>query len=243
MNSYGNFAALYDPLMADVDYDGWANYIAGFLPQRSLRIVDCACGTGEISLRFGKMGHIVTGVDISEDMLRIAAEKARKAALKMPFICQDMRKLALHRPVDAVVCACDGVNYLDSLEGVYEFFRAAYNALKPDGMLLFDISSRYKLENVLGMNTFAEDDGERAYIWKNCYDEESCLISMDLSFFEKQGELYRRFTENHIQRAHSEGELLDLLDRAGFEAQSYHAYTTEPVREDSERIQFVGRKR
>ncbi|MBR2328440.1 MAG: class I SAM-dependent methyltransferase, partial [Clostridia bacterium] len=150
---YGKFAGLYDPLMKDVDYDRWAEYIASFLPEGSLRIADCACGTGEMTLRLAKLGHILTGVDISEDMLRVASEKARKAALKIPFICQDMAKLTLHRPQDAIVCACDGVNYLDSIEDAAEFFAAAYNALKPKGMLLFDISSKYKLERVLDCNT------------------------------------------------------------------------------------------
>ena len=240
---YGNFAGLYDPLMKDVDYDRWAEYIASFLPEGSLRIADCACGTGEITLRLARLGHILTGVDISEDMLRVASEKARKAAAKIPFICQDMAKLTLHRPQDAIVCACDGVNYLDSIEDAEEFFSAAYNALKPKGMLLFDVSSRYKLERVLDCNTFAEDDGERAYIWKNCYDPESCLISMELSFYEKQGDMYRRFEEKHIQRAHGEDELIRAMERAGFDARAYGFLTKEQPKEDDLRIQFIGRKR
>ena len=240
---YGKFAGLYDPLMKDVDYDRWAGYIASFLPEGSLRIADCACGTGEMTLRLAKLGHMLTGVDISEDMLRVASEKARKAALKIPFICQDMAKLTLHRPQDAIVCACDGVNYLDSIEDATEFFAAAYNALKPKGMLLFDISSKYKLERVLDCNTFAEDDGERAYIWKNCYDPESRLISMELSFYEKQGDMYRRFEEKHIQRAHGEDELISAMERAGFDAKAYSFLTMENTKEDDLRIQFIGRKR
>lgn len=240
---YGKFAGLYDPLMKDVDYDRWAEYIASFLPEGSLRIADCACGTGEITIRLAKMGYTLTGIDISEDMLRIAAEKARKSALKLPFICQNMAELQLHRPQDAIVCACDGVNYLDSLEQVGRFFSAAYAVLKPNGLLLFDISSRHKLENVLDCNTFAEDDGERAYIWKNCYDPESRLISMELSFYEKQGELYRRFEESHIQRAHEEKELLSAMEKAGFDAAAYGFLTRRQAAENCQRIQFIGRKR
>lgn len=240
---YGKFAGLYDPLMKDVDYDRWAEYIASFLPEGSLRIADCACGTGEITIRLAKMGYTLTGIDISEDMLRIAAEKARKSALKLPFICQNMAELQLHRPQDAIVCACDGVNYLDSLEQAGRFFSAAYAVLKPNGLLLFDISSRHKLENVLDCNTFAEDDGERAYIWKNCYDPESKLISMELSFYEKQGELYRRFEESHIQRAHEEKELLSAMEKAGFDAAAYGFLTRRQAAEDCQRIQFIGRKR
>ena len=240
---YGDFAGMYDPLMKDVDYDSWAEYLLRFLGAEKLRVADCACGTGEITLRLARAGHIMTGVDISGDMLRIASEKARRAALKIPFVEQDMRKLALHRPQDAIICACDGVNYLDSLKAAEEFFEAANAALKVGGLLLFDISSQYKLENILGCNTFAEDEPAGAYIWKNNYDPKSRLIEMNLTFFERQGELYRRFTERHIQRAHGVDELLSALNRAGFDAKAYDFETTEPVKPDSERVQFSGRKR
>lgn len=140
MLMYGDFAGMYDPLMKDVDYDSWAEYLLRFMGAEKLRVTDCACGTGEITLRLARAGHIMTGVDISGDMLRIASEKARRAALKIPFVEQDMRKLALHRPQDAIICACDGVNYLDSLKAAEEFFEAANAALKVGGLLLFDIS-------------------------------------------------------------------------------------------------------
>lgn len=243
MLMYGDFAGMYDPLMKDVDYDSWAEYLLRFLGAEKLRVTDCACGTGEITLRLARAGHIMTGVDISGDMLRIASEKARRAALKIPFVEQDMRKLALHRPQDAIICACDGVNYLDSLKAAEEFFEAANAALKVDGLLMFDISSQYKLKNILGCNTFAEDEQGGAYIWKNNYDPKSRLIEMNLTFFERQGELYRRFTERHIQRAHGVDELLSALNRAGFDAEAYDFETTEPVKPDSERVQFWGRKR
>lgn len=240
---YGDFAGMYDPLMKDVDYDSWAEYLLRFMGAENLRVTDCACGTGEITLRLARAGHIMTGVDISGDMLRIASEKARRAALKIPFVEQDMRKLALHRPQGAIICACDGVNYLDSLKAAEEFFEAANAALKVGGLLLFDISSQYKLEKILGCNTFAEDEQGGAYIWKNNYDPESRLIEMELTFFERQGELYRRFTERHIQRAHGTDELLKALCRAGFDAEAYDFETMDPVKPDSERVQFSGRKR
>ena len=66
---------------------------------------------------------------------------------------------------------------------------------------------------------------------------------MELTFFERQGELYRRFTERHIQRAHGTGELLKAMCRAGFDAEAYDFETMEPVKPDSERVQFWGRKR
>ena len=240
--AYGQFAALYDPLMRDVDYDGWAAYLASFLPAR-ISVADCACGTGEITLRLARSGFKMTGVDISASMLEIAAVKARKAGLAIPFIQQDMRGLAMHRPVGAVVCACDGVNYLNSKGAVLHFFQAAYMALEPGGILLFDVSSPYKLEHILGSNTFAEEEDGCAYIWHNNYDHTSRLLEMELTFFQKEeGGLYRRFNENHIQRAHSQDELLANLQNAGFEADIYDAFTNNTPGPQSERLQFVARR-
>jgi cyclopropane fatty-acyl-phospholipid synthase-like methyltransferase len=162
-------------------------------------------------------------------MLEIASEKARSLGLRVPFVQQDIAGFELHGKVDAVISTCDGVNYLTAKEEVRSFFEAAYNALKADGLLLFDISSRYKLSSILGNNTFAEDEAELAYIWRNAYDDTSKLIEMSLTFFSKKGELYERFSETHIQRAHSETEIAHWLEDAGFELCGVYAdFTMDP---------------
>lgn len=242
---YGKFASVYDSLMTDFDRDAWAEYLLSFIPNGA-SVAECACGTGEMSLRLAKAGRRVTASDISEQMLYEAAKKQREAGLAnadLRFVRMDMRRLALHRKVDFVVACCDGVNYLTSPADVRAFFRAAHDSLVPGGMLLFDVSSRYKLSEVLGCNCFVDNGEETAYLWQNVYDESSKLIRMELSFFKKQGALYERFDETHIQRAHSEREIGSWLDNAGFEYEAYRAFTREPVSPNDERIQFAARKR
>lgn len=242
-HAYSAFAGVYDKLMADVDYDAWAGYLTQFLGSGKKNIVDCACGTGQISIRLARAGFIVTGVDISEDMLLAAGENARAKGAKVAFVRQDIAQLNLHKPVDAVVCACDGVNYLASKASVISFFESAYKSLKPGGMLLFDISSRYKLENILGCNTFGENLDDCAYIWKNTYDAESKLIEMELTIFKKRGGLFERSCERHVQRAHSRTELENWLSRAGFaDIRVYEAFTVEEPSEEAMRLQFAAVK-
>ncbi len=245
MRMYGGFARVYDKLMADVDRASWAQYLLALLPAPTgLAVTDCACGTGALTLPLARAGHRLTGVDVSPEMLAVAMEKARGAGLDIPFVRQDIRSLALHRAQDAIVCACDGVNYLARREGAEEFFRAACRALKPGGVLLFDVSSRYKLSVILGNNTFAQDEEEAAYLWRNEYDEARKLLTMELTFFRREADgRYARFAETHVQRAHSQRELTAALSRAGFEDIAvYGAFTFDPPGENAERLQFAARK-
>ncbi|MCE5189095.1 MAG: methyltransferase domain-containing protein [Eubacteriales bacterium] len=246
---YGKFAEVYDLLMQDVPYAAWSRYLTGLLSAHGVapgdRVLDCACGTGAFAIRFAQAGYSVTGCDRSPEMLAIAQEKARKAGLSIPFVQQDMRELDLHRPVSAVNCACDGVNYLLANEDTAAFFGSANRALIPGGLLLFDVSSAYKLEHILGGHTFGDDTKGCTYLWRNHFDPNSCLLEMKLAFFRtKESGEYSRFDERHIQRAHTVEELRAALRLAGFEIEEVFGWPgREEPKPESERIQFVAKKR
>ncbi len=242
---YGRFATIYDALMDSVDYEAWADYVVSLLPKGTESVVECACGTGSVTQRLARSVNELTATDISDEMLSVAAEKCREAGIgcrRVRFAQMDMRHIALHRPVDAVVCCCDGVNYLTSRADAEAFFNSAYSCLKPNGTLLFDVSSRHKLQNILGDNTFTRTEDDVCYIWQNCYDAQTKLIEMQLTFFQKQGALYERFDETHIQRAHSVRELTSWLEKSGFTVTAMDCFTLNAPNDTSERIQFTARK-
>ncbi len=220
MAAYGSFAALYDLLMDDVDYDAWFADVrrrAAALGVTGGRACDAACGTGAFTLRLSGAGFSVVGVDLSADMLRLAADKARAAGRRITFVQQDMTALSLPRPVDLILCACDGVNYLTDPADVRRFFAAARANLRPGGAFLFDVSTLHKLSVRLGNHTLWELREEAAYLWQNAFDPAARLLTMDLTFFARQeGGLYRRFEERHVQRGHTDEELRAWLADAGF---------------------------
>ena len=258
---YERFAQLYDTFMTDVDYEAWAQYLcalyarrgkgiqdspAGFRTRtkRTLRLFDAACGTGGVTLPLAEQGYAVTGADLSEQMLFLAGEKARRRGLSVPFVRQDLRALCVPRPVDVVNCACDGVNYLTSRAALCAFFRSSHAALKPGGLLLFDVSTRFKLSEVLGGNCFGEDLPECTYLWRNAYDPETKLLEMRLNVFTPEPDgRYRRFDEVHIQRAHSDAELRSALSNCGFAVLDvFDDLTDAPCSERSERALYVCRR-
>lgn len=219
---YTAFARVYDRLMDQVDYAAWARHYQALIEKydvgRNARCAECACGTGSLTIPLRKMGYQMTGIDLSQDMLESAMEKAGKAGVFIPFICQDMTELQLPRRADCILATCDGVNYLTEEKAVQAFFSAAYRSLKPGGALIFDISTPEKLENILGNHTLFSDEDEIAYIWQNQWDGEKQQVEMQLSIFEKQSDgRYTRFEEHQIQRAHSKEEITAWLSEAGFE--------------------------
>lgn len=246
---YEGFARVYDALMDDYDYDAWSAHYArlmrgqlgGALPARA---AECACGTGSLTVRLARLGIAMTGVDLSAAMLRQAEAKARAWGVEIALARQDMRGLTLARPVDAVLCTCDGVNYLTAERDARAFFAAAYAALRPGGALCFDVSSRYKLEERMGDAFFGEERDGLALLWQNRLNREAHVLSMDVTFFVREEDgRYRRFRETHRQRAHSEAELRAWLAQAGFErVTAFGGMTLGAPSPDDERLHFAARK-
>ena len=218
---YTAFAAVYDRLMQGVDYEGWAAYYAGLLDRCGVRsgasVCECACGTGSLTAPLQRLGYGMTGVDLSQEMLSVAARKARDQGLLIPFVRQDMCALTLHKRQHAILCTCDGVNYLTTPERVHRFFRAAFAALRPGGALIFDLSSPYKLENTLGSQTLGSQEDDVAYIWQNAWHPRTRTVDMRLSIFVRGGDgRYERLEEVQRQRAYGREELTRCLTDAGF---------------------------
>ena len=144
MMPYSALGALYDGL-GHHDYAAWGAYLTGLLEKQGVtagcRVIDAACGTGGIAMELAQAGFQVLGMDISAQMLSEAAEKAARAGKPVTFVHQDITAMRVHRPMDAVVCACDGVNYLTDDDALLKFFQSARRSLKKGGVLLFDIST------------------------------------------------------------------------------------------------------
>ena len=217
---YTAFASVYDRLMADVDYTGWARFYHTLMQQYGLergKVCECACGTGSITIELSRLGYQMTGVDISPDMLFEASQKARKSGAMIPFVRQDMRTLHLHRPMDAVLCTNDGVNYLKDAAELAAFFGAAYHTVREGGVFLMDLSTPWKLENVLGDHFIGDETSEIAYLWQNRWHPAHQYVELNLAIFvRQQDETYLRIGEHKRQYAHSAQQLTDALQGVGF---------------------------
>jgi len=243
---YTSLARLYDRLMDDVDYAAWARYYVSLIERygkRPASVLECACGTGSLTKELAKWGFKLTAADLSEDMLEAAAEKLRKSGARVPLIVQDMRRLEVPRRVEAIISCCDGANYLIDDEGMLSFAQHAFAALRSGGVLAFDVSSREKLR-AMGGQTFCDERDDVAAVWKNTFDEETGLLTMDVSLYvREESGLYRRFEETHVQRGRTAQQIGAILAQAGFEEiRTFGDQTFDPPRPDEARIHFTAKK-
>ena len=86
-----------------------------------------------------------------------------------------------------------------------------------------------------------KDCSRCSYCWENVFEDD--MVSMFLTFFVKQGELYERFEEEHFERAYKEEELESALSNCGLKViNKFDGYSNNKVQANSERIVYVVKK-
>lgn len=244
MECYKEFAKIYDKLIyGDVDYEKWANSIMGICDKYSIkkeRYLDLACGTGNMTKEIAKYFSQTWAVDLSYDMLTEAEDKLRSNKIKASFVCQDITNLDLKGKFDLITCILDSTNYILDKEKLKSYFSSVYKHLDDEGLFIFDINSYYKLTKMLGNNVYNYDDEDVVYIWENVLEDD--IVEMYLTFFIKEGDTYRRFDEEHRERAYKDNFISEILKEIGFTiVKKLDNYEDENIEigNDTERIVYV----
>ena len=248
MEAYSGFAEVYDTFMDNIPYEEWCGYLTGLLRDFGVPsgiLLELGCGTGSMTELLAEQGYDMIGIDNSEEMLELAAEKRAASGHDILYLCQDMREFELYGTAAAAVSVCDSMNYILEKEELKQVFSLVNNYLDPGGIFLFDLNTEYKYKELLGGSTIAEDREECSFIWENQYDEEEKINIYDLAVFVRREDgLFEKYQETHYQRAYSLDEVKEALREAGMEfVAAYDAFTKEPPREDSERIYVAAREK
>ena len=246
MEAYTDFAYVYDTLMDNTPYKEWCERITDILRRDGIEndlVLDLGCGTGTLTELLAKEGYDMIGIDYSQEMLARAMEKREESGLQILYLLQDMREFELYGTVGAIVSVCDSLNYLLEEEDVIETFRLINNYLDPKGLFIFDFNTVYKYKEVIGDATIAENREDCSFIWENYYHDEDEINEYEVTFFVKEGELFRRFEETHYQRGYTPQQMKDFLKKAGLEFVSMaDSDTGGEVTPESERIYMIAKE-
>lgn len=102
------------------------------------KIIDIGCGTGRHAIELTKRGYNVTGVDLSENQIKRAREKAQEAGVAIDFQIQDARNLPFDSEFDLAIMLCEGgFSLMETDEMNFEILKNATKALKDKGKLIF----------------------------------------------------------------------------------------------------------
>ena len=127
--AYETFAFVYDEVMDTSLYQRWLDFSIGHLQEKK-EVLELACGTGALAVAFAKEGFNVTALDLSEEMLMIASERAQENEVNVQFVLGDMLDLAEVGSYEAVTCFSDSICYMQDEMQVQEVFDGVYQFIQ-----------------------------------------------------------------------------------------------------------------
>ena len=238
METYTGFAEVYDEMMDNIPYLEWENFLLQLLFLNNVKpdavITELGCGTGTMTELLADEGFNMSGIDLSEDMLKLAREKCPDIPLKQ----MDMRELVLDEPQDVIISIADSMNYLETVDDLSKTMKGVYEALKPGGVFIFDLKTEFFFKYVVRNRTFRGQGKGFSYVWKNYYDEEAKCHTYDVTFKHKR----QNVVENEIHKQHvfSAQDIKQAAIYGGFKSvKVYGNMTFEKPRLNDERIYVV----
>ncbi len=223
---YKKFAVYYDKIYKNVDYAGESEFINWAVEEhknsKGCKLLDVACGTGNHA-HILKNNFKVTGVDINDDMLKIARQKISEAN----FLKGDMKDLDLKAMFDVVICIFSAIHYntgYSELEGTLTNF---YNHLEDGGILIYDLSFNTEnwIEGIVSVDTVVEDELKLARICQSRLNKG--IFNANFVFLVKDHGEFDFDIDEHEMGVFEIDKIVKLMKKVGFKTFIYADFTNE----------------
>ncbi len=199
-------------------------------------VVDLGCGSGLWARELADAGYDVLGIDISAPMIAIARRRVPRAE----FHIGSLLKAKLPECA-AITSLGECFNYLfdksNSVSQLRRLFRRVYHALKPGGLLIFDIAEPGRGK---GPRQKHMQGADWAVLVEVDEDTRTNRLTRRITSFRKVGELYTRDEEVHRLQLYSRSEVAKELREVGFRVRFVRAYGNQPMIKGC--VGFVARK-
>lgn len=232
MAMYQKLAQFYDSLVKDDQATkDWADFIERHASFH--KVIEYACGSGEITAELAKRGYQVEASDISAEMVEKAKQKPY--ADRIDFSIRDMCEYQ-EAKAECVLCLCDSMNYILEDQAFKQVLSNAYHNLSESGTFIFDVHSLDRIAEF--QEEFYEEgfiDG-MGYEWSILSQDE--YIYQNFVFFTGNG---RPDYEQHIQRVYKPEIIQQWCEEIGFHVTIYTDFIHEGIC-SGEKYFYVARK-
>ena len=122
----------------DVECDFIEACLKTYGPSGAKRLLDIGCGTGRHLMTLAKRGYVMTGLDVSPEMITFVEDAARQSHVPLTAVAGDLRHLTVTGTYDAAFCFMDTFRFLLTNEEILTHLRAVAGLLVPGGLYLTD---------------------------------------------------------------------------------------------------------
>jgi len=208
---------MYDSLFCRMYNEfGWNEYPRAFgerllswLDARGVAVrsaVDLGCGTGVLCETLHEAGIDTLGIDLSEEMIAIARERAPE----LHYEAGDMTDFHTEGRFDLVTCTGDALNHVTDLDDVGKVFGCVRAALNPGGLFVFDLLRADEVPE--GEPFWADFDSLRVRFFAERDEEGFTTLRVDAF----EGDI-PKFSEVIKEKTHDVGDICDMLRDNGFD--------------------------
>ena len=187
---------------------------------RSGLVVDLGCGGGLWARRLTDAAYHILGIDLSPDMIALARKRVPEGSFRAGSF------LDVNFP-DCVAITALGecFNYTfdrrSSRSSLSRLFRRAFRALRPGGLLVFDVAEPGRAE---GSSRCFWEGSDWACLTEFVQDGPRRQLTRQVTTFRKVGRYYRRAEETHVQQLYRASQLAGDLRKIGFRVRTVRRY-------------------
>jgi ubiquinone/menaquinone biosynthesis C-methylase UbiE len=214
---YEELAKFYDLMYSFKEYKKEVKKLRKLITQSKesdgKELLDVACGTGN-HLNFFKKYFNCTGIDINDEMLKIAKEKVPN----VKFEKANMINFNLGKEFDIITCLFSSIGYVKTLSNLEQTLRNFSNHLRTGGIVIIEPWFTRETYNVgtAHMATYENDEVKIARLNVSEIDDDVSIMDMHYLIATVAGIQY--YKDHHELGLFSVDLTLNIMTNAGLNA-------------------------
>ncbi|MDP9312536.1 MAG: class I SAM-dependent methyltransferase [Chloroflexota bacterium] len=242
----------YAPIYRRMNQGAWSERMAywtlAWLRARGVdsgQLVDWGCGDGAAAVVFANAGWQVLGIDQSPTMLQLAAQRTPKEVPTLRWERGDLRRTWAGNPGGLATAFYDTLNYLATLADLQAAWHTLAHSVQAGGYVVVDVNTPYEYATAwTGQHVITADTDDVLVINRLRYNARSGIARGRVVWFAREDadEQWRRGAETHIQRAHTDAEMVSAIEQAGLSLLERHTPHGAEPSATSTRLIYIAHK-